>query len=74
MGDDELGELKSDVSSLKGRTALVPGMQRAWGDSGVGSGTANWRVQRLGIDPPEALVSLRSDAALSVLAACGVSP
>ena len=74
MGDDEIGELKSDVSSLKGRTALVPGMQRAWGDSGVGPGTANWRVQRIGIDPPEALVSLRSDTALAVLSACGVPP
>ena len=74
MGDDELGELKSDVSSLSGRTALVPGMQRAWGDSGGGPGTANWKVQRLGIDPPEALVGLRSDAALSVLSACGCPP
>ena len=74
MGDDELGELKSDVSSLSGRTALVPGMQRAWGDSGVGAGTANWKVQRLGIDPPEALVGLRSDAALAVLSACGCPP
>ena len=74
MGEEELGELKGDIKNLSGRTALVPGMQRAWGDSGVGPGTANWRIQRIGIDPPEALVSLRSDAALSVLAACGVPP
>ena len=74
MGEDELGELKADVSSLKGRTAIVPSMQRAWSDSGVGPGTANWKVQRLGIDPPEALVGLRSDAALAVLSACGCPP
>ena len=74
MVDDELTELKGDIKNLSGRSALVPNMQRGWGDSGVGPGTSNWRIQRIGIDPPEALVSLRSDAALSVLAACGVPP
>ena len=72
MGESELTELRGDVTTLKGRTALVPGMQRAWGDSGVGPGTSNWKVQRIGIDPPESLVTLRSDAGLAVLAACGV--
>ena len=74
MGDAELEALKGDVYSLKGRTALVPSMQRGFGDSGVGPGTSNWRIQRIGADPPEALVNLRSAAALAVLAACGCPP
>ena len=71
MGAAELQALKSDLYSLKGRTALVPSMQRGFGDSGVGPGTSNWRIQRIGADPPESLVNLRSAAALAVLAACG---
>ena len=51
MGEEELQELKGDISALKGRTAVVPGMQRGWGDSGVGPGTSNWRVQRIGSNP-----------------------
>lgn len=71
---DDLEALKGDIKTLRGRTALVPGMQRAWNDAGVGPGTANWRVQRIGSDPPETLVNLRSDAALAVLGACGIPP
>ena len=74
LSEPDLKALKGDIKSLQGRTALVPNMQRAWSDSGVGPGTSNWRAQRIGSDPPESLVNLRSSAALAVLAACGCPP
>ena len=74
MDEQDVTTLKSDVKTLRGRTALVPGMQRGWQDTGVGPGTSNWRVQRIGSNPPEALVNLRSASALAVLAACGIPP
>ena len=72
MSEDDLSGLKGDVQGLKGRTALVPGMQRGWQDSGVGPGSSNWRVQRIGLQPPESVVNLRSAASQDILAACGV--
>ena len=72
MEKDDVEELKGDIDKLKGRTALVPNMQRGWQDSGVVPGSANWKIARVGANPPEAIVNLRSRAARDVLAATGV--
>ena len=63
--------LRADIGKSKGRAFLVESVsslavgmdQKQRGD---------WRAERLGADPPEALVELRRDAEKSVLAACGV--
>ena len=69
---DPLKKLTTDIAGLKGGTALVPTTS---GGFGAGDGAAprqDWRSQRIGADPPDILATLRSDAAQSVLSACGV--
>lgn len=66
-------KLQTDIANLKGRTALVETTSSGWQ---LGSGGAprfsDWSPKRVGADPPETLPKLRTDAALHVLAACGV--
>ena len=64
-------ELKADLTALRGRVALPESTSGGWGDRGAAP-MRDWRVERLGADPPEALVKLREDIERAVLAACGV--
>ena len=67
------GSLEAKIASLKGQLALVPSTAQDWQGKGSGIGSANdWQPRRLGMDPPESEIMLRSDVALSVLSACGV--
>lgn len=68
-GDSD--DLKSDVTGLRGKTALVPGME-SFGDHRPGSHPGNWQSRRVGMDPPAPVVDLREQSALSILGACGV--
>ena len=70
----DLDQLKADLGSLEGRTALVESMSRNWGDGRSGSPNADWRSQRIGADPPDAIVNLRDAAHNAVLGAAGVPP
>ena len=40
----------------------------------MGAPTQDWKPQRLGANPPDALVDLSEKSTLAVLAACGVPP
>ena len=73
LSQEDTDDLKTDLVSLKGRTAMVPGME-SFGDARPGVHPGNWQSRRLGIDPPTGLVDLRAQAAVAVLGACGVPP
>ena len=69
---DPLAGVKQALSNLKGNTALVettggmaPEVPRMQGE---------WQPRRLGLDPPEAVISLRRAVFENVLAVCGVPP
>ena len=67
-------ELKADLDKLRGGIKLVDTTASGWGESRAAAPAADWKQQRIGADPPPSVVSLRSEAAMAVLAACGVPP
>ena len=70
--EDPLADLKSDIRGAKGRHLLVETTAQGWGEGKVAAPQSDYKAMRFGANPPVTLPSLRSDAALSVLAACGV--
>ena len=74
LNDEDLGLLKDDLRELKGRTALVPTMQKGWSDGQNVPGASNWNPRRIGINPEEGLVTLQENINISILGACGVPP
>ena len=69
---DPLASLKSQLSNLKGQTALVEtsgGMAPE-----VRAPQGEWQPRRIGLDPPAAVVELRRQVFESVLSVCGVPP
>ena len=72
--DDVLAGLKADITKGRGVAIMVETTQGGWDQGRVAAPTQDWKQQRLGPMPPDAMVKL-SDAAFSrVLAACGCSP
>ena len=69
---DPLATLKQTVGKLAGKVALVETTAAGWGEGLTGAPRTDWKAQRFGANPPPPLVTLRSDAANAVLAACGV--
>ena len=67
-------ELKADLEKLRGGIKLVETTASGWGESRAAAPAGDWKQQRIGADPPASVVSLRSEAAMAVLAACGVPP
>ena len=68
--DESVTQLKADLATLKGNTALVQTTQSGWGAGAQQKVPREYSVQRLGADPPEALGELRGDVAADILAAC----
>ena len=71
--DDPLADLRKDIASLRGKTALVETVASGWGEGGLAAPQSDWRPQRIGANPPPSLATLRTDSAQAVLAACGCS-
>ena len=65
-------DLQSDLRNIKGRLALVDSTASGWGEGSQGAPKRDLMQMRIGANPPEVLSILRSEAALSVLASCGV--
>ena len=65
-------ELQTDLRAIKGKLALVESTSSGWGEGTQGAPKRDLQQNRIGANPPAVLAVLRSDAALSVLAACGV--
>ena len=71
-GSTPLADLETALASLKGRSALVPSLQR---DTMSGAAQSqDWRSVRIGADPPDSVVTLRKDGHDALLAACGIPP
>ena len=70
--DDSVSDLRRDIGSLHGRTALVETLAAGWGDGRMAAPRGDYQPQRLGANPPASLATLRTDAAQAVLSACGV--
>ena len=73
-GTDPLGGLKSDIKDAKGSALLVETTSAGWGEGKVAAPTSDWKQQRLGPMPPEAMVKLAESAFGRSLAAAGVPP
>ena len=70
--DDPQAALKADLAAGKGRTMLVETTSAGFGDGRAAAPAEDWKPRRFGASPPDALPTLRTDAALAVLAACQV--
>ena len=70
--DDPLAGLKHDIRTAAGRALLVETVSGGWGEGKSAAPQHDWKAQRFGPAPPAPLVSLRSEAAMAVLSACGV--
>ena len=75
-GDDSnsspLATLKSDLRNARGRTLLVPTTAAGFGEGMAAAPRQDWKQQRLGADPPDALEKIRGAVSETVLACCGV--
>ena len=71
---DALADLRADVNSLRGRTALVVSTAGNWGQGPAQEAPrTDWRPQRLGFDAPASAGSLRSETGAAILSALGCS-
>ncbi len=62
------------MRAAKGRTILSETTAAGWGEGKASAPQSDWKPRRFGASPPDALVNLQSEAALTVLSACGVPP
>lgn len=66
-------ELQQQLAGLRGKVALVPTTAAGWVTDGkTGAPRHDWRIERIGANPPSVLDMLRTNSARHVLAACGV--
>ena len=70
--DDPQAALKRDLAAGRGRTMLVETTSAGYGEGRQAAPQDDWKPRRFGASPPDALPTLRTDAALAVLAACQV--
>ena len=70
--EDPLAQLKADIANLRGRHALVETTAAAWGEGRSAAPPSDYKPQRIGANVPVSSVSLRTDASMAVLSACGV--
>ena len=67
------GGLQTDIRGMKGQVTLVDTVATGWGVGDTGAPTSDYKIVRLGADPPEVLAILRRDAQASMSwRACGV--
>ena len=73
-GDDNspLSSFKADLAALKGRTSIVPAAPDFVDGQGVASTRGGFEQQRIGMDPPDSIVTLRENVSASILALCGL--
>ena len=71
---DPLAGLKADIKAAKGNAVLVETTAGGWEEGKASAPLADWKQQRLGPMPPEAMVKLAESAFARSLAAAGVPP
>ena len=72
--DDPLASLRKDIRDAKGRALLLETTSSGWGEGKTAAPSADWKQQRLGPQPTDAMVALANDSFARVLASCGCSP
>ena len=72
--DDALAGLRKDIRDARGKAMLVETVSAGWGEGKTAAPSADWKQQRLGPSPTDAMVALANDSFARVLAACGCSP
>ena len=70
--DDPLAALKMDMAAARGRTLLAETTSAGYGEGRQAAPQEDFKPRRFGANPPATLPSLRTEAGLSVLSACGV--
>lgn len=79
-GDDDdeetspVVQLTKRIGALRGAAALLESTRNMGEGLPMGAATRDWVPNRLGANPPEALVDLSDRGTLAVLAACGIPP
>ena len=68
---DPMASLKTDIASAKGKPVLLKTTQ-GFAEGPAGAPQRDWQQSRIGANPPEVLVNLRTEATLSVMSACQV--
>ena len=63
--------LRSDIANAKGGVVLAETLKGGYGDPAAAP-AADWSQKRIGADPPDILATLRTDAAMAIMAALGV--
>ena len=71
---DPLAGLKTDIKDAAGKALLVETTAGGWQEGKSSAPLADWKQQRLGPMPPDAMVKLADSAFSRVLAAAGVPP
>ena len=69
---NSLTALQTDIKNLKGQNALVPTTSGGWDSGAVNAPRTDWKPQRIGANPPDSLVKLRSDVIQTVAASAGI--
>ena len=72
--DESVEDLRKDLGAADGGTSLVETTSAGFGEGRSAAPLQDWKANRYGANPPLVLASLRTEAAASVLSACGVSP
>lgn len=70
--DESINDLKQDIGKMAGSVAVVETTAGGFGEGRAAAPSADWRPQRIGPNPPAALVEVMKVAQLTVLAALGV--
>ena len=71
---DPLALMKADIAKARGKAMLVETTAAGWAEGKGAAPSKDWKAERLGPAPPEALVQLSKMAFARMLAACGCSP
>ena len=72
--DDPLAMLKTDIRTARGKSLLLETTAAGWAEGKSAAPQKDWRPERLGPHPPEAMEKIREGAFRAVLAATGTPP
>lgn len=70
--DASVAELKKDIRTLKGTTAVVETTAGGWGEGRASAPRQDYVPQRIGLNPPLSVPQVMSAAQSAILAICGV--
>ena len=70
---DPLAAIRDDIGKLEGQIAFVPTTATGYDTGQANAPQSDWPIRRVGADVPAAVGLLHSQAAMSALAACGVT-